>query len=221
MAIEDNLRTRFKNLIEDGGPLSIGEPEDGWCRDARHVAECRGWLVAADYAVSLVCPNPNDAYRNTVARILVRDEGAGGTINRTVGELTEILKRLLVDIEDGLLASIANQVTAETFDDLLDHAEKYLNDGRKDGSGILATAVFEDTVRRVGRSHGIDDRKLDAVISELAKQGIITGLDAKACRLAAGVRNEALHANWDEFELAHVSRTIETTRDLLKNHLAR
>jgi hypothetical protein len=59
------------------------------------------------------------------------------------------------------------------------------------------------------------------VISALAKQDVITGIVAKGCRLAAGVRSEALHANWDGYELADVKRVIEITRELLKEHLTR
>lgn len=141
-----------------------------------------------------------------------------------MGEFTQFLKRLLEDIDDGLLASVADQASAEAFDDLLDHAESYLKDGRKDGSGILATAVFEDTVLRIARTHGVheaESMKLDKLFTELQKLGVITGIDAKGCRLAAGVRNKALHANWNDFELPDVARTIGITRELLKEHLAR
>ena len=221
MAAEDKLRTRLEKLIEDGEVVSIGSGNRDDCADGAHVSQCKGWLAAADNALSLVCPIPDTAYRRAAERILTHHEGGGARFSRRVGEFNEILKRLLQDIDDGLLTSVANQASAETFDDLLDHAERYLNEGRKEGSGILSTAVFEDTIRRIGRSHGTEDDQIDTVISELAKQGVITGIDAKACRFAAGVRNAALHARWENFELPQVKRTIEITRELLREHLAR
>ncbi len=220
MAIEDKLRARLEELIKDGETLSVGDTEWGGGLDQQHIARCRGWLGAADNALSFVCSVPNDPYRKAIERILARDEGGGALVNYAVGELTELLRRVLADIDDGLLISAADQARAETFDDLLDHAESYLNEDRKEGSGILATAVFEDTIRRIGHSHGIRDKQLDNIFSELQKQGVITSIDAKACRFAAGVRNEALHANWDGFELPDVKRTIDLTRELLKEHLA-
>lgn len=109
----------------------------------------------------LICPVPNDAYRKASELILnlaaVSEPSHKG---RYVGQITELLKRLLADIDDGLLASVANQARAETFDDLLDHAQSYLDENRKEGSGVLASAVFEDTVRRIGEGH---DRKTSSI----------------------------------------------------------
>src|SRR6478609_3526736 len=57
-------------------------------------------------------------------------------------------QRVSSDIESGLISSIANAARAETLDDLLGQAKEYHQRNRKEGAGILATAVYEDTIRR-------------------------------------------------------------------------
>jgi hypothetical protein len=55
---------------------------------------------------------------------------------------------------------------------------------------------------------------LDTLISELAKQGIVTTLKAKRSRAAAGLRTFAAHARWEEIDLGDVAPVIELTRNL-------
>jgi uncharacterized protein YutE (UPF0331/DUF86 family) len=63
--------------------------------------------------------------------------------------------------------------------------------------------------------------KLDQVISELDKKDVITSLMAKRCRTAAGVRNHALHAQWDELSPDDIADVIRLTHQLLTEQLSR
>ena len=91
-------------------------------------------------------------------------------VNNRVGELTSILKNLLRDVESDLLLSITNQAQSEVLDNLLDQAEAYEGNNNKNGAGVLASVVFEDTVRRIARmSDDISaDDSLNKIIDALA-----------------------------------------------------
>jgi hypothetical protein len=95
---------------------------------------------------------------------------------------------MLSDMDAGVIADFGNTIRAETVDDLLDQARGYHNQSTKEGAGVLATAVFEDTVRRLARTTGIAEVgvKTDQIISELDKRQAITGILAKRHRVAAG-----------------------------------
>jgi hypothetical protein len=179
------------------------------------------WLSAASHVVSLVCPNPHDPYRAGVAKIIDRRHGL--MVRKYVGHMAALLQRLVDDVDDGLIGSVAAAATAETLDDLLDQASNYHREQHQQGAGILATAVFEDTVRRVARAHDITDTDIpmDSLVTSLDKKGTITSVVAKRCRAAAGVRNHALHAQWDKFSLEDVDAVIRLTRQLLSEHLTR
>jgi uncharacterized protein YutE (UPF0331/DUF86 family) len=121
-------------------------------------------------------------------------------------------------MDAGVIVDVGNAIRAETLDNLLDQAKEYHKRNNKEGSGILGTAVFEDTVRRLARANMVTEAgtKTDRIISELDKKGTINGIIAKRCRVAAGVRNHALHAQWNEFSLSDVEDVIRLTNEPLE-----
>ena len=139
-----------------------------------------------------------------------------------VGTTAALLRRMLADIEDGLLSSIVDRTVAETFDDFLDHAEAYLREGRKNPAGVIAGVIFEDSIRRICRKNDIAEagRKMERLFGELTKARALTSLKIKRARPAEHVRKKATHAQWDDFEAGDVEATIKFTRELIDDHLA-
>lgn len=218
MAIEDIIINRIKQLIDESTQLQ-GCDEYGNALTPQQCQECSAWLTSAHNAVHLICDSPNSPYR--VKADLISGGNQNWAINRAVGELAAILRNLLVDAEAGLLASVADQARAETFDDFLDHSESYLADGRKNEAGVIAGVVFEDTLRRICRKAGIEEKgaQLDGLISELVSRTELSAVKAKRARAAAHVRTKASHAQWDEFEIEDARATIEFTRELIASKL--
>ena len=214
MAVEDAVRTRVAQLIEQSSRLSIGS-KNGQCTDERQQQECSAWITAAQNAVHLICTSEKSAYSQKADRIAAGRYGY--VIHDVVGELAAVLRNLLYDADAGLLASVADRARAEAFDDFLDHAETYASDSRKNEAGVIAGVVFEDTLRRICRKEGIEEKgqKLDSLISDLSTRGDLSGVKAKRARAAAHIRTKASHAQWDEFELEDVKATIEFTRELI------
>ena len=132
-----------------------------------------------------------------------------------------MLTRLLADVDAGLMTTIINRAQAETFDDFLDHGRAYLDSEQVKEAGVIVGVVFEDSLRRVCRNHGISDKdvKLDELISALSKLEVITPTKAKRARAAAHVRTKATHAQWDEYDLKDVKAAIEFTQELIETQL--
>ncbi len=218
MALEEVVKQRITQLIERSKGLSVSD-EYGQCTDEGQQQECTAWIAAAQNVVHLALESASTPYRLTVDRIAA--ERHGFAISHAVGTLAAVLKNLLADADNGMLASVADQTRAEVFDNFLDHADAYYRDSRKNEAGAIAGVVFEDTLRRICRKHGITDKgmELDSLISALATRGAITGAKAKRARAAAHVRTKATHAAWDEFALEDVKATIDFTRELIAGHL--
>ena len=214
MAIDEAIKSRIAQLIEEGPRLSVGN-KHGQCVEPKQLQECSAWITAAQNAVHLTCESPTAPYRQTVDRIASTWYGYG--IHEAVGELTEVLKSLTSDAGAGLLVSVADQARAETFDNFLDHGEAYYKESRKNESGVIAGVVFEDTLRRICRKQGIPEKgsNLDTLISELSSHGELSAVKAKRARVAAHVRTKASHAQWDEFALDDVKATIDFARELI------
>jgi len=219
MEIEEKIRKRFEELIKTANVLKRGD-EHGQVHSEEHRQECIAWSASAQNIVHLVVNNPVNPYRTSVDKSCTTDRGY--CAQETVGEVSFILQSILKDIELGLLASIENQTRASVFDDFLDHAKDYAKNKLKNEAGVIAGVVFEDTLRTICRNSSIEEKnnKLDFLINELVKAGILTQIKAKRARVAAHVRTKATHAQWDEFELEDVNKTINFTEELILKKLS-
>lgn len=218
MGIEQKVRERLLALVEEGNAIAAERPPQ-YAIPFDVDARCKGWFASSEHLLSLICAKPSDPYRIHAAEALEEYNSLGSSLH--VMTLTDVLKRISLDIDSGLITSVADAASAETLDDLLDQAKEYHRRSHKEGSGILATAVYEDTIRRIARAHNITEAKVstDQIISDLVNANVISPLVAKLCRFASGVRNHALHAQWNEFTLAEVDQVIRLTGQLLVDHL--
>ena len=57
------------------------------------------------------------------------------------------------------------------------------------------------------------------IVAALSTKSIISQIKAKRARVAAHVRTQATHAQWDEYDLNDVSVTIEFIEELIQNHI--
>jgi hypothetical protein len=219
MSIELSIRTRLEELIKEAYYLSVGDSNDQ-CTNASMIADCTAWIVSAQNLVHLLIAQSDAPYRVKLDKIANKSHGY--QIHHAVSSVAAVLQALRKDADAGLISNLSNQTRAEVFDDFLDHADAYLNSSRKQESGVIVGVVFEDSIRRIFRNTGGDDKgkKLDLLISELTQSSIFTPVKAKRARAAADVRTKATHAQWDEFELVDVKATVSFTRELIQSHLS-
>lgn len=147
-------------------------------------------------------------YYREAERIIMGSKRQGGIHRNEIQMLKGHLNALLQDIEDGLLTNIEYRISAKSFLDFFDHAKAYLKQNKKMEASVIASSVFEDTIRKIGRKNSLEFPKLDRLIDELTKSEIITSTDMKKYKYFAGIRNEAMHANWDKFSLDDVKDLI-------------
>lgn len=212
MADEQVVAIRIEQLIDEAPGL---REENEW-GNAKHPEECAGWIAATQHVVHLACPSEGNAYRVMIDKLAARPPSSLH-IHNTVGAMYHILHRLSDDIRDGLLASIVDHARAEVFGDFLDAAKEYEKRGRKNEAGVIAGVVFEDTLRRLCDKQAVPEKgqPLDQLISELTKRGALTPTKSKRARVAAHLRTQATHAQWEEFDSGDVRATIEFADELV------
>lgn len=148
-------------------------------------------------------------YFREAERIIMGSKRQGGIIKNEIQMLIGHLSALLTDLENGLLANIEYTISANSFLDFFEHARHYLHQNKKMEASVIASSVFEDTIRKIGRKNELEFPKLDRLIDELKKAEVINSTEMKKFKFFAGIRNEAMHANWD-------SITIDDIKDLIK-----
>ena len=224
MRLDEKVTERFDKLIVSSHTLARGSGQYDSLRDYDQQARCAAWLATAAQLTASLIPNPDNVYRRRMDKLGVI--GPSAVINQSVREGAATLVQLREDLEGGFVGSFEDRASAATFDDLLDHAEAYLGEGRKEPAGVLAGVVFEDAIRRIYRAvSGKADKgtPLDELINALKKlppdKPTISGIQGKRAVAAAGLRTSATHAQWDEFKPEDVAATITFAREFLEAHL--
>lgn len=225
MSIENDFEQRFSELLTEGKKLIASVPMDSdgepyyWVPDEQ-IASYQRWIGSTINLIRLV-DQPNGTFSSECARLQSDDDNKTGIAYRIMQKLYGLLSATKDEWQRGLLRKIEHIIVAEAFDDFLDHASFYHKGNKKIESSILASAVLEDTVKRIARKNAVETKgiSMEPLIDELVKHTVFTPVKAKRVKGFAGVRNHALHAEWDEFDIRDVGELINGTRELIDTFL--
>jgi hypothetical protein len=109
----------------------------------------------------------------------LRKAGNPGTGRSREAEAIGALVSALNDLNEGLIGSLRQQLTAGVLADFVALAREALDAGTDasiEVAAVLAAAAYEDTIRRLGRKKTgiLDRRKLDQVLEALKVGGVLT-----------------------------------------------
>lgn len=219
-----DIKARFNALIDRGTQLRsrIPRDEDGpkyWTRK-EEMAEYQAWLSSVANLIVAIAP-PGSPFTEQVAAVLKHKCLESGVPSNVFFQMQGLLTSAREEFEHGLLGRIGYVVAAATFDDFLDHAASYHKGNRKIEASVLASAVLEDTVKKIADKNGLSvaGKSLEPLIDDLVKAAVLTPVKAKRVKGLAAVRNHALHAEWDSLDIRDVGNLIAGTRELLEEFL--
>lgn len=222
----ENIEERFNELISAGQNLIKAMPadEDGpefWIPE-RSIAEYQRWIASSANLINLLVTQ-DSTFGQECAKILgdKNSTSTDGITSRMVQKIYGLLSSARDEWQRGLLRKIEYLVAAETFDDFLDHAHAYHKGNKKIEASVLASAILEDTVKKIAKKNGLESKgiPLETLIDEIVKAGTFTPVKAKRVKAFSGGRNHALHAEWDEFDIKDVGNVITGIRELIDTFL--
>lgn len=160
----------------------------------------------------------------------VRDarQAAGKDLNDWViaVQLAGILRALRDDYAAGYMTSVEELVHADLFSDFLEMADELVVKGYKDAAAVIAGSVLEEHLRKLALAHGVSIRagashkKADTINADLMKAGVYNKLELKQVTAWLGLRNDAAHGNYDNYDKAQVVGLIRDVRDFMIRHPA-
>lgn len=216
--MQDHVLKRIDELISRGNAAARSQSsQDYWMKD---VVEAQSWFSSAANAIHQVAP-PGSFYMAELQRIVEHEELRRGFPISSVEKLLGLLQSVQLEAQAGLLVKLEDQVVASAFDDFLDHAKQYHKAGKINEAAVLASAVLEDTIKRIARKAeiAVGGVSLEPLIDELTKRSIFTQVKAKRLKSYAAVRNHALHAEWEKLDIRDVGAQLSGLRELLDEHL--
>ena len=184
------------------------------------IPEFKSWLTSVSNLIHSLVPSESHLAQDC-NRIMADDDMKRGVTSSAFVSMLGLLKGVKDEWDNGFLRKIEYIVAGATFDDFLDHAAKYHRGDKKVEAAVLGSAVLEDTVKKIAQKNGIqtEGKTLDPLINALVKANVLTSVKGKRIRAYAGVRNHALHAEWEKFEISDVGVLIDGTRELLEDYL--
>ena len=216
--MREHVLKRIEELIARGNVIVRSQSSDEyWMRD---VVAAQSWMASAANAIQQVSP-VGSFFRQELDRLMTNEQLKGGIPETVVAKVLGVLQSVHVEAQAGLLERLEDQVVASAFDDFLDHAHDYHKSGKLKEAAVLGSAVLEDTIKRIAAKNQLDPAglSLDPLIDELAKRDVFSQVKAKRLKSFAGVRNHALHAEWEKLDLKEVGAQIAGVRELLDEHL--
>lgn len=223
--MDEQIKQRVSELLQNGRDLMAsrrrghGEVPDYWVHEAI-VAQAHAWVLSVANVISLVAP-PGSTYTGQMSAICDDDDFRRGVSWSLVQKTQGVLTSISDEVERGLLRKLEYIVVATAFDDFLDHAAEFHRANKAREAGVLAAVVLEDTVKRTAEKWSIptNGRSIEELVDLLVKSGALTPVKARRVKAYAGVRNPALHAEWDKFDIRDAGELIEGTRELIEVHL--
>ena len=222
--MKNTIAERFDFLLNEGEELVKALPLSG-TRSQMSAPKgkepiYRSWLMSSANLIQSIT-QPGSYFIQQVDKIFNDGQLAYFVPTRIAQQMYGLLRAAKNEWDQGLLRKIEYVFIAETFDDFLDHAAKYHKGNKKIEASVLACAVLEDTLKKISSKNEIvkSGLSLEQLIDELVKESVFTPVKSKRVKGYSGVRNSALHAEWDEFDISDVGQLIKGVRELIDEFL--
>jgi uncharacterized protein YutE (UPF0331/DUF86 family) len=183
------------------------------------ISECQFWFSEVITWIRRSVGS-DSFYCEEAVRIQGNSKRQGGIYIDDVRMMIGHLRQFRSAVYDDLLSGLHASISASDFDDFLDHAQEYHRLNRKIESSVIVSAVLEDSIKRIARTRGLKpSRKLEETLNALKSAGVFSANETKKLKYFSGIRNSALHADWDDFDLGDVGNIIAGVRDIIDAHL--
>lgn len=220
--MQDKICERFNELLKEGADLVQKLPKNPYELRVSNeeIPRYQSWLSSVSNLIRVVTKEDN-YFSEECNRLITHEHMSGGIPKQIIQKMQGLLSSAKEEWSKGLLRKIEYVISAATFDDFLDHAAVYHKGNKKTEASVLASAVLEDTIKKVALKNGIktDGVSLEQLIEELVKKDIFTLVKSKRVKGYAAVRNHALHAEWGKFDIKDVGELINGTRDIIEEFL--
>lgn len=161
-------------------------------------------------------------YSQRIAQVISQQDHDWNKLARAVG----VVDALLHDLQHGFTKSFEELLHADVFSDFLEMAHHLLDNGYKDAGAVIAGSTLEAHLRQLATKFGVPidndgkPKKAETLNADLAKEDGYSKLDQKNITAWLGLRNNAAHGNYVEYDKSQVSLMIQSIRDFITRNPA-
>ena len=144
-----------------------------------------------------------------------------------IEDFVGIAMALRADYADGYLSSVTSLIRADLFSDYFDMAEHLLTEGYKDPAAVIVGSSLETHLRKLCEKYSVDTvtkkgtpKKADVMNADLVKAGAFSKSEQKRVTAWLGLRNEAAHGHYDQFDKTQVESVLRDVRAFINRYPA-
>jgi hypothetical protein len=216
----DNVVTQLDVLLSEIEPMiHLRDNGTPWIHDEQKARQARTRVLAA---VDRLTPS-GSSYRRDASAV----DGQSGYDGYIAPKLAGILRALREDYAAGYMQTIENLIHANLFADFLEMADELVGKGYKDAAAVIAGSTLEEHLRKLAVRSGVDaetpdgkPRKADTINADLVKAESYGKLDQKSVTAWLGLRNDAAHGHYENYDRAQVEALIRDVRSFMQRHPA-
>ncbi len=130
------------------------------------------------------------------------------------------------EIKNGWIGNFKSIVSAEIFSDYLEMADHLLMNKYKDPSAVLIGSTLENGIKQLCVKNKVPiefengkgklvPKKASTLNDELVKASVFNKLTQKQVTAWLGLRNDAAHGNYNEYDLNDVKNMLDGVRNFL------
>ena len=140
--------------------------------------------------------------------------------------LIGIAESAKLDIDSGYMVSLEELIHSEVFSDFLEMADYLQSTGYKDAAAVIAGSTLEAHIKQLCVKYGVSiqnngkPKKADTLNADLVKASAYSKLDQKNVTAWLGLRNDAAHGNYHEYDKQQVKLLINSIRDFITRNPA-
>lgn len=177
------------------------------------------YLLSKTYSFVDKITGINKHHLKEVSQCIQASKRNGGIAVQNIQQLIGQLKFIKDGLSKRWIVKLQYEIVGNEMLEFLNHSIDFVADGRKIESSIISTAIFEDTIRKIGKKHFVENKNLEQVLNGLKGKGIFPKVFVQKMKYYAAVRNKALHASWSEFELDDVEQLNSDLENLINKYL--
>ncbi|MBO6559752.1 MAG: hypothetical protein JJ959_04410 [Nisaea sp.] len=207
----DNVLERFRLISERSEEFALDDVDHSTVHKVFNMMAS----VARRFSVQ------SSTHSQELDRIL--SQGKPGLFIRS---LAGLLMAMRDEYELGYLQSIEELVHANTFASFVEMAQHLISQGYKDAAAVIVGSILEQHLRQLCQKNGIPPeengkfRKSEALNVSLSSKGIINKLDQKNITAWLGLRNNAAHGNYDEYDIQQVKLMLSSIQNFIMKYPA-
>lgn len=177
------------------------------------------YLLSKTYAFVDKITGIDKYYLREVSNSIQNSKRQGGIAVQNIQQLIGQLKFIKDGLEKNWIVKLQYEIIGNEMLEFLNHSIIYVENSQKIESSIISTAIFEDTIRKIGARNNIDNDNIEQILNGLKSLGVFEKVFVQKMKYYSAIRNKALHASWGEFELNDIKQLNTDLENLIREYI--